>query len=167
MTVTDIVTQLQTNLEALDNGLPYLDVEIQSGNTLTTEEIILQNQSNPLPIHYLDKVWIGMPEKIPQGTQQTAVIEVVSNPSFYYTTCSVPEKDTDIYITLFCKGTTETANLAVYDLAEIVLTSLYADPKISDTCIGSTVEEVIYGDMAGTTKKNLIAACRITLRCRN
>ena len=143
MTVTTIVTQLQTNLAGLNDG------------------------TIPDPTYYFDKVWIGMPEKIPQGTQNVTVIEVASNPSFYYTTCPTPEKDTDIYITIFCKGTTETANLAVYDMAELVLTELYADPKLTNTCIGSTVEEVIYGDMAGTTNKNLIAACRITLRCRN
>jgi hypothetical protein len=140
MTLTTVINQLQDNLEAIHTG------------------------TAPNLVYTFDQVWIGMPEKIMMGSSNVAVVEAANDPNFYYTTCQTPEVDTDVHITLFCKGTTETATLAVYGLRDIVLPVLFADPKVSGTCIGSTVEEVIYGDQ--TSGKNMVAACRITLRCR-
>ena len=127
--------------------------------------VALKNKDTPIAGTVFDHVWIGMPEKIPMGAKNVAIVEAASLPTFYYTTC--PETtmyDADIYITIMCKGHVEDANNEVYEITDLILEDLLKDQKTSNNCIGSTIEEVVFGDILRESK-NLVAAGRITLRC--
>lgn len=113
-----------------------------------------------------DHVWIGMPKKIPMGDNCVAMVEVASQPNYYYTTCANQTTyDVDFMINVMCKGHVEKATLHAYEAVEAVQTALFMDEKLGDACIGSTVEEVTYGDY-WEENKSLVTGARITLRCR-
>jgi hypothetical protein len=119
-------------------------------------------------VYYFDHVWIGIPEKIPMGDKHVVTIVASSNPDFFYTSCATATmKDTDFEITIWSKGSVEKATLATYDMTDIVLTSLYADDTIGGTCLGSTIENVVYDNEGFRSGTNMIMGARITLRCRN
>lgn len=128
----------------------------------TILEALVDSASKP----YFDHVWIGVPSKIPMGDKSIAMIEVISNPNFYYTTCPAQTQfDVDFMVNIVCKGQIEEATLRTIELVEIVQTALIMDQKIQSTCIGSTVEEVQYMDMVQDNKA-LATGARIRLRCR-
>lgn len=126
----------------------------------------LNNGGSPTPVVYFDHVWIGMPKKIPMGDKCVAMLEVASQPNYYYTTCGAQTQyDVDIMINVMVKGHVETATLYAYEVVEAVQNMVFLDPKISSSCIGSTVEEVEYGDY-WEEAKSLVTGARIKLRCR-
>lgn len=115
---------------------------------------------------YFDHVWVGMPKKIPMGDKCIAMVEVKSQPNYYYTTCGAQTSyDVDFYINVMCKGHVEEATLHAYEVVEAVQSALFIDSKVSDTCMGSTIEDVDYGDY-WEENKSLVTGARITLRCR-
>ena len=101
------------------------------------------------------------------GDRQIALIEVASEPSFYYTTCyQQTQSDVDVHVTLMTKGSVETAKRQLYIITDLVKGALLKDQKISDTCLGSTIEQVLYGEYGDAANKQMIAASQITVRCR-
>lgn len=120
--------------------------------------------NTPVHKHYFNEVYVGMTEKIPTGYKNIAIIEPVTDPEFYYTTCATNfTYDFDLYITVLTKGHKDLAALDNLDALDSTILALRADEKLTGSCIYSTIEEVIYGDF-GVEKRNLIAASRITLR---
>lgn len=145
MTLSSLIGALQDIIEALNDG------------------------ATPTPNTIFDQVWIGEPEKIPMGARNIAIIEAAREPDFYYSTCDRAQSDVDIHITVLTKGTKETATTQLYSLRDIVKTGLLNNTKISNTCIGSTIEEIIYGSYSDVTSQknsNKIEAFQLTLRCR-
>ena len=127
--------------------------------------VALKNKDTPIAGTVFDHVWIGMPEKIPMGAKNVAIVEAASLPNFYYTTCpDTTMYDADVNITIMCKGHVEDANNEVHEITDLIIEDLLKDQKISNNCIGSTIEEVVFGDILRESK-NLVAAGRITLRC--
>jgi len=130
---------------------------------------ILQNLNDgavPKANNYFDHVWIGMPEKIPMGDQNVAIIVADTDPTYTYATGPLCVGwDTDFLIFIMNKGTVTEATLTNYDITDIVKRALLSDHKISDTCLGSTIEDVTRGPVAESLKK-LVAGSQITLRCR-
>lgn len=132
---------------------------------LQTKLAALNNGGSPA-VTYFDHVWIGMPKKIPMGDRCVCMIEVASQPNYYYNLCPTQTQyDTDFIISIMVKGHVESAALYSYEVVEAVQSALFADQKISNSCLGSTVEEVIYGDYWEESKA-LVTGARITLRCR-
>lgn len=126
----------------------------------------VNNGGTPTPVNYFDHVWIGQPKKIPMGDKCIAMVEVASQPNYYYSTCaSTTQYDVDFVISIMVKGHVENATLYAYEVVEVVQTALFTDQKISNSCLGSTVEEVVYGDY-WEENKNLVTGARIKLRCR-
>lgn len=124
------------------------------------------NNGGAPAVNYFDHVWIGQPKKIPMGDKCVAMVEVASQPNYYYTTCPThTQYDVDFVISIMVKGHVETAALYAYEVIEAVQTALFIDQKISNTCLGSTVEEVDYGDY-WEENRNLVTGARLTLRCR-
>lgn len=118
------------------------------------------------PTYYFDHVWIGMPKKIPMGDRCISIIEIASQPNYYYTTCAEQTQyDVDFYINVMIKGHVENATLYAYEVIEALQTEIFSDQKFGGACIGSTVEEVMYGDY-WEEAKSLVTGARITLRCR-
>lgn len=124
------------------------------------------NNGGTPAVNYFDHVWVGMPKKIPMGDKCVSMVEVANQPNYYYNTCPTQTQyDVDFIITILVKGHVESSTLYAYEVIEAVQTALIGDQKISNTCIGSTVEEVIYGDLIEEDKQ-LITGARLTLRCR-
>lgn len=118
-------------------------------------------------MNVFDHVWLGSPDKIPMGDRLVAIVEPVTAPTFYYTMCATSTtKDVDFYITILSKGKVEQAHIYSWEQTDAVLAMIYANNKIKGTASDVTVEEVTYGEMAAPEGKQLIAASRITLRCR-
>lgn len=116
--------------------------------------------------YYFDHVWIGVPKKIPMGDRCVAMVEIMSQPNYYYTTCaSITQYDVDFIINIMVKGHVENATLYAYEVVEAVQAAIFADTKISNSCIGSTIEDVQYGDW-WEEARSLVTGARITLRCR-
>lgn len=117
-------------------------------------------------VNYFDHVWIGVPKKIPMGDRCVAMVEIMSQPNYYYTTCAtITQYDVDFIINIMIKGHVENATLYAYEVVEAVQAALFADTKISNSCIGSTIEDVQYGDW-WEEARSLVTGARITLRCR-
>lgn len=136
---------------------------IQALKTLLAD---VNDGATPTHNHYFDHIWIGQPKKIPLGDKNIAIIEVASQPNYYYTTCAAQTQfDVDIIISIMCKGHVDVATLRAYEIIEAVQTALFNNQKITNTCLGSTVESVDYGDF-WEQEKNLVTGARITLRCR-
>jgi len=124
------------------------------------------NNGGTPAVNYFDHVWIGMPKKIPMGDKCIAMVEIASQPNYYYNLCAAQTQyDVDFIISIMCKGHVENATLYAYEVVEAVQTALFTDQKISNSCLGSTVEEVDYGDY-WEENKSLVTGARITLRCR-
>ena len=123
----------------------------------------------PNTVSVFDHVWIGMPDKIPMGAKNVAIIEVASAPNFEYLMCGTTKYfyDLDILITLMSKGHVETAHKNLYDALNLLMTAIAANDNISAKCDSSTFENIEFGDVAeGKDGRNLIAGCRLTLRCK-
>ena len=137
-----------------------------AAQAIQTKLVALNNGGSPTPVVYFDHVWVGVPKKIPMGDRCIAMIQPVSNPNYYYTTCAAQTTyDVDFMIDIVSKGHVETSTLYVMEVVEAVQTALFADQKISNTCLGSTVEEVEYIDVVQDDKA-LATGARIRLRCR-
>lgn len=133
---------------------------------IQTKLAALNDGATPTPKTYFDHVWIGMPKKIPMGDRCVAMITVASQPNYYYTTCGTKTQfDVDFIISIMVKGHVENAQLHAYDVVEAVQYAFFSDSKISNSCLGSTVEEVDYGDY-WEENKSLVTGARIILRCR-
>lgn len=133
---------------------------------IQTKMAALNNGATPTPVTYFDHVWIGVPKKVPMGDRCIAMVEPVSNPNFYYTTCATQTSyDVDFMIDILSKGQIETSTLYVMEIVEAVQTAFFNDSKVSNTCLGSTVEDVDYIDVIGDDK-NLATGARIRVRCR-
>ena len=117
---------------------------------------------------YFDQVWIGMPKKIPMGAKNICIIQPVSDPNFFVSTCpSLTKNDTDIEITMVSMGAYGDAQLTNYDITDAVKQKLYSDETFGGACIDSTPEQVNYGEMvSGTEGKQLQAASNLVIRCR-
>ena len=134
--------------------------------SIQTELKTVNNGASPTPKNYFDHVWIGQPKKIPMGDKCVAMVEVASQPNYYYTTCGAQTQyDIDFVISIMTKGHVENAALYAYEVVEAVQTAFFLDQKVNNACLGSSVEEVIYGDY-WQENKNLVTGARITLRCR-
>ena len=121
---------------------------------------LILNNNPPLA----DRVWFGMPNKIPKNAKTIIVIEPFMNPNYYYTTCpQQTTKDIDFYITITTKGKDEVAHLNNWDVTDEVET-LLLNTKI-DNCIESTIEDITRG-FIGIEEQSLVASSRITLRCK-
>lgn len=126
----------------------------------------LNDGATPTHTHYFKHVWIGMPKKVPTGNQAVATVEVASQPNYYYTTCGDKTNyDVDIIINVMVIGRVESATLKSYEIIEAVQTAFFNNQKISGTCIGSTIEEVVYGDY-WSEAGNMVTGGKLTLRCR-
>lgn len=133
---------------------------------IQTKLIDLNDGGAPTHVHYFDHVWIGVPKKIPLGDRCVAMIEIASQPNYYYTTCGAQTQyDVDFVVNIMVKGHVESAALHAYDVVEAVQYAIFTDSKISNTCLGSTVEDVQYGDW-WEEAKSLVTGARLTLRCR-
>jgi hypothetical protein len=107
-----------------------------------------------------------MPKKIPMGDRCVAMVEVANQPNYYYNLCAAQTQyDVDFMINVMCKGHVESATLYAYEVVEAVQSALFLDQKISNSCLGSTIEEVDYGDY-WEEAKSLVTGARIRLRCR-
>ena len=134
--------------------------------SLQTKLIDVNDGGTPTHVHYFDHVWVGMPKKIPMGDKCVAIVELASQPNYYYTTCAAQTTyDVDVNINVMCKGAVESATLYAYEVVEAVQTALFTDDKISNSCLGSTIEAVDYGDY-WEENKSLVTGARIVLRCR-
>lgn len=116
---------------------------------------------------YFDKIWQAEPDFKNQKFNNTAIIEVQSQPNFYYTTCrSNTMSDVDIILSIFTRGTLEGAKRQLYTLTSIVQDALNTNPKIEDTCLDSTLEETFYGEYAIPNLNTMVSASQIRLRCK-
>lgn len=116
---------------------------------------------------YLDHVWIGKPAKLPMGGKRVAFIEIISEPTFHHTTCpGIAGSDVEVYITVLSKGYVERAHIALYRFIDAFKTAWMNNNKFDDACIGSTIEEIEYGDLAEGGEKLLVTGARILLKCR-
>lgn len=133
---------------------------------IQTKLVALNDGGTPTPVVYFDHVWVGVPAKIPMGDKNIAMIEVVNNPNYYYTTCAAQTQfDVDFVINIICKGHVETATLRTLEIVEAVQNALFSDQKIGTSCLGSTVEEVDYMDVVQDNKA-LATGARLRVRCR-
>lgn len=132
---------------------------------IQTKLIALTNGGAPA-VTYFDHVWVGVPKKIPMGDRCIAMIQPVSNPNYYYSTCAATTQyDVDFMIDIVSKGHVENSTLYTMEVVEAVQGAFFSDQKISNTCLGSTVEEVEYIDVV-QDEKALATGARIRLRCR-
>lgn len=132
---------------------------------IQTKLIALNNGAVP-PVTYFDHVWIGVPKKIPMGDRCIVMIQPVSNPNYQYTTCGAQTSyDVDFMIDIVSKGHVENSTLYVMEVVEAVQTDFFTDPRISNSCIGCTVEEVEYIDVVQDDKA-LATGARMRVRCR-
>lgn len=116
--------------------------------------------------YYFDHVWVGLPKKIPMGDRCVAMVQVANQPNYYYTTCPTTTMyDVDFIVNIMSKGHVENATLYAYEVVEAVQTAFFADSKFSNACLGSTIEQVDYGDYWEESKQ-LVTGARILLRCR-
>jgi hypothetical protein len=137
-----------------------------AAQAIQTKLVALNNGGSPTPVTYFDHVWVGVPKKIPMGDRCIAMIQPLTNPNYYYTTCAAQTGyDVDFMVDIVSKGHVENATLYMLEVVEAVQTAFFVDQKISNTCIGSTVEEVEYIDVV-QDDKNLATGARIRLRCR-
>lgn len=114
---------------------------------------------------YLDQVWIGQPKKIPMGAKHIAIVNPLSNPDFYYTTCNTNvQKDFVVEIVIATKGHIEHATMDNLTATEAVMSMLNVNPKINNTAVGSTIETVDYGGLGIADDKNLAIASKITFK---
>lgn len=133
---------------------------------IQTKMVALNNGGTPTPVTYFDHVWVGVPKKIPMGDRCIAMIQPLHNPNYYYSTCaSTTQYDVDFMIDIVSKGHVENATLYMLEVVEAVQTALFGDQKISNSCLGCTVEEVEYIDVVQDDKA-LATGARIRVRCR-
>lgn len=133
---------------------------------IQTKLAALNDGATPTPKVYLDHVWIGVPKKIPMGDKCIAMIEILSNPNYYYTTCAAQTQyDVDFMINVVVKGNVETTTLYTAEMVDIIQTALLSDQKISNSCLGSTIEDVDYVEVV-QDNKSMATGARIRLRCR-
>jgi hypothetical protein len=124
------------------------------------------NNGGTPAVKYFDHVWVGVPKNIPLGDRCVAMVEIASQPNYYYTTCpTITNYDVDFVINIMVKGHVENATLYAYEVVEAVQAAIFADTKISNSCIGSTIEDVQYGDWF-EQERSLVTGARLTLRCR-
>lgn len=116
---------------------------------------------------YFDKVWIREPEFKNNKFRSIAVVEIQSEPTFYYSSCkSNTTSDVDFIISIFTRGTLEGAKRHLYTLTDIVKAELIDDPKITNNCLDSTIEEIRYGEYAIPSQNVMTSASQIILRCK-
>jgi len=133
---------------------------------IQTKMVALNNGGTPTPVTYFDHVWVGVPKKIPMGDRCIAMIQPVANPNYYYTTCAAQTQyDVDFMVDIVSKGHVENATLYTIEVVEAACTALINDQKISNSCLGSSIEEVEYIDVVQDDKA-LANGARIRLRCR-
>lgn len=133
---------------------------------IQTKLVDLNDGGTPTHIHYFDHVWVGVPKKIPMGDRCIAMIQPISNPNYMYSTCAATTQyDVDFMIDIVSKGHVETSTLYVLEVVEAVQNAFFSDQKISNSCLGCTVEEVEYIDLV-QDEKALATGARIRLRCR-
>ena len=144
-------------LNALVSALDTLLVAVNDGGT-------------PTHTHYFDHVWVGKPDKIPMGDKLVAYIEIGYIPTFLYTMgCPTnTQKDVDIYISIMSKGHVEKSHTNLYYAVDATINALLANDHITNSCISSTLEEVVFGDVVETQHepKTLVTGARILLKCQ-
>lgn len=129
----------------------------------------INDGGSPTPKYYLDHVWLGRPNKLPMGNVSVSFFEIDRQPDFYYTLCdTIMEEDVDVLITVMCKGSVEQAHINLYTIIDAIKTAWKSNRKFSGACIGSTIEDIEYGDVAESVvdPKILATAARIRIRCR-
>jgi hypothetical protein len=145
-----MTTKIKTCAQAIQTKLVALTNGVAPPNTVT----------------YFDHVWVGVPKKIPMGDRCIAMVQPTANPNYYYTSCNAnTQYDVDFMIDIISKGKIDTATLYILEVVEAVQNALFSDQKISNSCLGSTVEDVEYIDVVAD-EKNLATGARIRLRCR-
>lgn len=145
-----MTTKIKTAAQAIQTKLVALTNGVAPPNTVT----------------YFDHVWIGVPKKIPMGDRCIAMIQPLTNPNYYYTTCAAQTQyDVDFMIDIVSKGHVENSTLYVLEVVEAVQSALFSDQKIGNSCLGSTVEDVEYIDVVQDDKA-LATGARIRVRCR-
>jgi len=133
---------------------------------IQTKLAALNNGATPTPVTYFDHVWVGVPKKVPMGDRCVAMVSAVSQPNYYYTTCgSQTSFDVDFSIFIMVKGSVENAELYLMEVIEATQYAFFTDEKISNSCLGSTVEEVDYKELADDNR-SIATGAAIRLRCR-
>lgn len=126
----------------------------------------LNDGALPTHKHYFDHVWIGMPEKIPMGDRRVAIIDVLNEPEFHYTTCNANTQfDVVLRINVMVKGHVENATLEVMDMMDVIKEAMYADDTLNGGCIFSNILEVDYGMIVGDSR-NIVMGGYIDVICR-
>lgn len=133
---------------------------------IQTKLAALNDGATPTPLVYFDHVWVGMPKKVPMGDRCVAIIEAAKQPNYYYTTCAAQTQfDIDFNIFIMVKGGVENATLYLMEIVEVVQNAVITDQNISNTCIGSTVEDVTYVEL-DDQGRSIAKGANIVLRCR-
>ena len=133
---------------------------------IQTKMVALNNGGSPTPVTYFDHVWVGVPKKIPMGDRCIAMIQPLANPNYQYTSCgATTQYDVDFMVDIVSKGHVENSTLYMLEVVEAVQNAFFLDPKISNSCLGCTLEEVEYIDVVQDDKA-LATGARIKVRCR-
>lgn len=142
MKTSTLALAIQTTLEALNDG------------ALPTSKVLF------------DHVWIGTPKKIPMGDRRVAIIDVLSEPEFHYTTCPANTPfDVTTRINIMVKGHVENATLDVMDMVDVIKKAIYSDDTFGSTCSFTIITNVEYGNVAGDGK-NVVEGAYIDIMSR-
>lgn len=137
------------------------DIDTTQSNIVT----LLTQMTTPGTTPMFDDVILGQPYFIPQGNRRVATVQPVEEYDFEETNCATHYSEkASFYINLESAGT---STIATHDIAQItaqVKTAVKTTPTFMGACMGSTVNGVRYGEMAGEQKR-LTAVSRIELVC--